>query len=302
MDAYSKEVLEGNNIEVARSVASISKIMTAIIALESDKLFEVVTIGDEIKDTVGSAIYLNVGERITILDLVYGLLLRSGNDCASSIAVNVSGGIDRFVESMNLKAKELNMVNTTFSNPSGLDIVDNGNISTCFDMAILMSYCLENELFCEIIHTQRYKSLDRVFINKNKLLKSYDYLIGGKTGYTYKAKRTLINAAEKDNQKIIVVTFDCGSDFSFHKQMFEKYFNNYSYLLLLKKGDNYINEYVINVKNNIGIRLLKNKVESGLIIYRINESNMTLRIEIYDKNNNYYSFGEYEIMLYKCLK
>lgn len=182
LDASSKEVLEGNNINQTRSVASISKIMTAIIALESDKLFDVVTVGEEIDDTVGSAIYLNKGENIIMLDLVYGLLLRSGNDCASSIAVNISSSKEKFVELMNLKAKELNMSNTVFSNPSGLDIVDNGNISTCFDMAILMSYCINNELFCEIINTQKYRSLDRVFINKNKLLKSYEYLIGGKTG------------------------------------------------------------------------------------------------------------------------
>lgn len=182
MDANTKEVLEGNNINNIRSVASISKIMTAIIALESDKLFDVVTIGEEIKAAVGSSIYLNEGEQITIMDLLYGLLLRSGNDCASSIAVNISGSIDKFVENMNLKAKELNMLNTTFSNPSGLDIVDNGNNSTCYDMALLMSYCLNNELFCDIIGTSSYRSLDRLFINKNKLLKSYEYLIGGKTG------------------------------------------------------------------------------------------------------------------------
>lgn len=182
MDALTNEVLESKNENETRSVASISKIMTAIIAIESDKLFDVVTIGNEINDCVGSAIYLSIGERITIIDLLYGLLLRSGNDCALSIAVNICNSVDDFVLLMNNKAKELNMLNTIFSNPSGLDINDNGNISSCYDMSLLMSYCLENELFCQIINTKRYKSLDRVFINKNKLLHSYDYLLGGKTG------------------------------------------------------------------------------------------------------------------------
>lgn len=182
MDALTNEVLESKNENETRSVASISKIMTAIIAIESDKLFDVVTIGNEINDCVGSAIYLSIGERITIIDLLYGLLLRSGNDCALSIAVNICNSVDDFVLLMNNKAKELNMLNTIFSNPSGLDIKDNGNISSCYDMSLLMSYCLENELFCQIINTKRYKSLDRVFINKNKLLHSYDYLLGGKTG------------------------------------------------------------------------------------------------------------------------
>ena len=181
-DAISEEVLEGKNISTIRSVASISKIMTAIIALESDYLFNVVTISDEIDDTIGSAIYLTKGEQITIIDLVYGLLLRSGNDCASSIAVNVAKSKEDFVILMNEKAKELNMENTSFSNPSGLDINDDGNTSTVIDMAKLMGYCLQNELFCQIINTKKYKSQDRVFINKNKLLKSYECLIGGKTG------------------------------------------------------------------------------------------------------------------------
>lgn len=302
MDANTNEVLESKNELNIRSVASISKIMTAIIALESDKLFDVITIGEEINETVGSAIYLNAGEQITIIDLIYGLLLRSGNDCALSIAINISGSIDLFIDEMNSFANKIGMKNTVFSNPSGLDINDNGNTSSCYDMALLMSYCLKNELFCEIINTKKYKSLNRVFINKNKLLKSYEYLIGGKTGYTYKAKRTLINAAEKDKQKLIVCTFDCGNDFSFHKQKFEKYFNEYNYFHLLDKGENYIDKYVIYANFDIGIRLNKDISLNGIMLYKICEGSKLLRIIYIDINNVEYNLGEYKIVDFKKIE
>jgi len=183
MDAYTNEVLEGKDIERSYSVASISKIMTAIIALESDKLFNVIIVDDIIKTIEGSSLYLSIGDQITIIDLVYGLLLRSGNDAAVLIAENISGNVDSFVIEMNQKAKEIGMKNTIFNNPSGLDIFDEGNISSCYDMALLMSYCLENELFCQIINTETYKSpLKGMWINKNKLLRQYEYCLGGKTG------------------------------------------------------------------------------------------------------------------------
>ena len=302
MDANTNEVLEGHNENEIRSVASISKIMTAIIALESDKLFDIVTIGEEVLDAVGSSIYLNVGEQITIIDLVYGLLLRSGNDCAVSIAINVSGSIEKFVDKMNSLAYKLGMKNTIFSNPSGLDIVDNGNNSTCLDMALLMAYCLKNDLFCEIINTRKYRSLDRVFINKNKLLKNYEHLIGGKTGYTYKAKRTLINSALKDKQKLIVCTFDCGSDFSFHKQKFEKYFNEYNYFHLLDKGENYIESYLIVTAFDIGVRMNKDIDLYGVMIYRILKGSDVLEIIYCDNNQNQYELGKYEIVSFKKIE
>ena len=265
MDAYTNEVLEGKDIDQSYSVASISKIMTAIIALESDKLFNVIIVDDIIKTIEGSSLYLSIGDQITIIDLVYGLLLRSGNDAAVLIAENISGNIDSFVMEMNQKAKEIGMKNTIFNNPSGLDIFDEGNISSCYDMALLMSYCLENELFCQIINTETYKSpFKGAWINKNKLLRQYEYCLGGKTGYTKKARRTLINCAEKDNQRLIVVTFNCGSDFSFHKYLFEKYFNDYNYIVFLNQGKNYIDEFVIYSKKQIGIRIAKEKELRGV--------------------------------------
>ena len=279
MDAYTNEVLEGKDINDSYSVASISKIMTAIIALESDRLFDVIVVDDIIKTIEGSSLYLSIGDQITIIDLVYGLLLRSGNDAAVLIAENVSKDLPSFVDKMNQKASEIGLINTVFNNRSGLDIFDEGNISSCYDMALLMSYCLNNPLFCQIINTESYKSnLKGVWSNKNKLLRQYQYCIGGKTGYTKKARRTLINCAEKDGQKLIVVTFNCGNDFSFHKYLFEKYFNEYTYLIFLIKGKNYIADYIIYADNQVGLRIEKSIALKGVKKYYINPITNQLKI------------------------
>lgn len=294
MDAYTNEVLEGKDIERSYSVASISKIMTAIIALESDKLFNVIIVDDIIKTIEGSSLYLSIGDQITIIDLVYGLLLRSGNDAAVLIAENISGNVDSFVIEMNQKAKEIGMKNTIFNNPSGLDIFDEGNISSCYDMALLMSHCLENELFCQIINTETYKSpLKGMWINKNKLLRQYEYCLGGKTGYTKKAKRTLINCAEKDNQRLIVVTLNCGSDFAFHKYLFEKYFNSYNYIVFLYQGKNYIDEYVIYSDKLVGLRLSKDTPLKGIKQYYINPITNELKIKYISSTGEIYDGGTY---------
>ncbi len=279
IDAYSNEVLEGKDINSSYSVASISKIMTAIIAIESNDLFKVITVSEIINTIEGSSIYLSVGDQITVIDLVYGLLLRSGNDAAVLIAENIAKDIDSFVELMNIKAEEIGMRNTIFHNPSGLDIFDEGNISSCYDMAILMAYCMQNEVFEQIVSTKSYTNpLKGLWVNKNKLLRQYEYCIGGKTGYTYKAKRTLVTCAQKDEQRLIVVTFNCGSDFSYHKYLYEKYFNEYHYIVFLNKGKNYIYEYIISAPFKIGMRISKEQVLMGIKKYYIDKKKQILTI------------------------
>ena len=276
MDGNSLEVISSKNEHEVRSVASISKIMTAIISIESNRLFEVITVDEVIYQIEGSSLYLEVGNEITILDLIYGLILRSGNDAAVLLASNLSSSIDEFVKLMNDKAKEIGMNNTIFNNPSGLDIFDEGNLSTSYDMSLLMSYCLNNPLFREISSTKYYKTpLKGQWKNKNKLLFNYEYCIGGKTGYTKKARRTLVTASEKDYQLLVCCTLDCGSDFSFHQKMYETVYNGYYYFILLKKGKNIIHDYVIYSDRLVGKRFEKGNIRTITFVYYINVDSNT---------------------------
>ncbi|MDD2435478.1 MAG: D-alanyl-D-alanine carboxypeptidase [Bacilli bacterium] len=239
MDQDSHRILYSKNIHQVRSVASISKIMTALLAVESGKLQDEVLIGEEINGSYGSGIYIKEDELITLESLVYGLMLRSGNDAALAIAHYVGGDVDKFVELMNEKAKQIGMKNTTFNNPSGLD-EDKGNYSTAYDMAILTSYAMKNDLYRKIIETKKYKVKTNLnyysWTNKNKLLYLYRYATGGKTGYTEIAKRTLVTTASKNNLNLVIVTLNDGDDFNNHMNLYEEYFNEYQGYTILHKG------------------------------------------------------------------
>ncbi len=275
MDADSSRVLEGSNIHEKRLIASTSKIMTCIVALENSNINQEIEVDDEVLKAYGSAIYIEKGEHIKLIDLLYGLMLRSGNDAAVEIASHVSSSIDEFVKLMNNKAKELNMKDTLFINPSGLeDSKVNGNISTPYDMALLMSYALNNDLFKEIISTKKYITKTDyktyLWINKNKLLHDYKYCIGGKTGYTKKARRTLATASTKDNKTIIIVTLNDPNDFKNHKIYYENNFKKYNLVNILSKDnfkvDNYNNLYI---KDNFNMLLTKKEENKISIDYKI---------------------------------
>ncbi len=238
MEASNQIVIEGSNEEYIQSVASISKIMTCIIAIENMKLDTIITVDDTINKAWGSGIYIHIGDKISLRDLLYGLMLRSGNDAAVMIAKAVAKDIPKFVDMMNDKAKELELHSTTFSNPTGLDEEDNGNQSTVYDMAKLMAYCHQNPIFNEIVGTKEYTREDGngTWHNKNKLLTNYKYCIGGKTGFTKKAKRTLITMARKDDLDLIIVTFNCGNDFEFHQNKYEECYELLKETKVFSKG------------------------------------------------------------------
>lgn len=273
MDLDSNRILYEKNINEVRSVASISKIMTAVIAIESGKLDNKVTIGDEINKAYGSGIYIKVGEILTLRDLLYGLMLRSGNDAAVAIAHYVGGSVEKFVEMMNQKAKEIKMTNTTFNNPSGLD-EDKGNYSTAYDMALLTSYAMKLDEYKEITGTKKYTLTTNKnvysWINKNKLLSIYKYTTGGKTGFTEIAKRTLVTTASKDNINLVVVTLNDGNDWQDHENLFEYGFSNYTKLKILEKGkisiydETYYSHYELYIENDYNY-LLSNSEQSNLI-------------------------------------
>ena len=280
MDIDSNKILYEKNINEIRSVASISKIMTAVIAIESEKLDEEVTIGNEINSSYGSGIYIKEGEKLKLRDLVYGLMLRSGNDAALAIAKYVGGSVDKFVEMMNEKAKKLKMTNTTFNNPSGLD-QDKGNYSTAYDMAKLTSYAMKLDDYKKITSTKKYTLTTNkntyVWINKNKLLSIYKYTTGGKTGFTEIAKRTLVTTASKDNINLVVVTLNDGNDWQDHRNLFEYGFDNYTNYKILNKGkiniynEKYYLDYELYINNDFNYLLNNNEKDSLIFKYELNK-------------------------------
>ncbi|HLS35510.1 MAG TPA: D-alanyl-D-alanine carboxypeptidase family protein [Bacillota bacterium] len=215
-------ILFEKNAHEKTSVASITKVMTAIIALEYGILNEVVEVSERALNVEGSSIYLLENEKMTLKDLLYGLILRSGNDAAIAISEHIGGSVEAFVYLMNEKAKWIGMTNTNFQNPHGLE--EENHYSTAYDMALLYRYASENELFQSISNTKAYLSENRIYKwhNKNKLLTSlYEYSTGGKTGFTKKAGRTLISSAEKGDLSLIAVTLNAPDDWRDHMRMFE---------------------------------------------------------------------------------
>ena len=242
MDMDTNRVLYGESIHDQHLIASITKIMTAIVAIENGNLEELVEINDVVLKSFGSGIYVEVGEKISLKDLLYGLMLRSGNDAALAIADYVGGNVEDFVRLMNLKAGEIGMKNTQFINPHGLENnKGEGNLSTAYDMALLSSYAMQNERYQEIVKTKNYvaKSDKKTYswTNKNKLLNTYEYTTGGKTGFTEKARRTLVSTASKDDKNVTIVTLNDGNDWADHETLYESVFNSYDDVLVLDKNN-----------------------------------------------------------------
>lgn len=281
MDTDSGRIIYQKDIHNVRSVASISKIMTAIVAIESGKLDEIVIIGDEINLAYGSGIYIKVGEELTLRDLVYGLMLRSGNDAALAIAHFVGGSVDNFVNLMNNQAKQIGMTQTTFNNPSGLD-QEKGNYSTAYDMALLTKYAMQNPEFKTIVGTKKYELKTNLnyylWNNKNKLLTTYKYATGGKTGFTTKAKRTLVTTASKNNVNLVAVTLNDGNDFEDHKNLFEEAFNEYRGYKILSKGkvkilgENYYKDSEFYLNEDFYYAMKKEELNNILIKFELQKN------------------------------
>ena len=283
MDETTGRVLASKDMNSKRLIASITKIMTTVIAIESGKVDDVVLVDESIRKAYGSGIYVEVGEEIVLKDLLYGLMLRSGNDAAMMIASYVAGSEEEFVKMMNDKAKELGMKNTTFYNSSGLP-TPSGNYSSCYDMALLTRYAMKYDLYKEIVSTKKYKVTTNkktyVWNNKNKLL-NYDYITGGKTGYTEESGRTLVSTASIDNMNLIVVTIRDSDDWNTHLELYDYAKDNYIGYKVLNKdkfkiiGDTYYKDSTFYINNNVYIPLRKSEKRS--LISHI----------ILEKKNNY---------------
>ena len=278
MDLDTGRVLYGYNTNEKKLIASITKIMTAIVTIENADINKQIEVTDVIYEAYGSGIYIEVGEKITIKDLLYGLMLRSGNDAALMIAEAVSGSEEQFVYLMNDYANNLGMKNTIFYNPHGLE-ENNGdaNLSTTLDMAKLTKYAMQNSTFKEIFKTKEhtvktnYKSY--VWHNKNKLL-SENYITGGKTGFTELARRTLVTTGAKDNINLVVVTLNDPNDWQDHKDIYNKIFSTYkSYKILFKDNfeieENYYDDSLLYIKNDYSVVLTKKELDKITLNYNL---------------------------------
>lgn len=270
----------GKNIDEERLIASITKIMTCIVAIENTDISKEIIVGEEVLKAYGSAIYLSLDEKIKIEDLLYGLMLRSGNDAAIEIAFNVSGSMDKFAQLMNEYAKKIGMKNSYFYNAHGLEEKEKiGNTSTAKDMALLTRYAMQNATFRKIFGTKKHVVKTNMktysWTNKNKLLHSEDYITGGKTGYTKLAKRTLVTTASRNNLNVVIVTLNDGNDFLDHKNLYEKIYKEYVAKLLIKKDkvnvkeDNPYKDDILYLKNDIYVPTKINKEENFLLKYEL---------------------------------
>lgn len=208
MEAQSGQILYSKNAEQTMYPASITKILTGIIAIESGQLDDVVTVSQNAFDTGGTRVYLEVGEQKKLLDLVYGMLVNSGNDAAVAIAEHIGGTVEGFAKMMNEKARQLGAENSHFVNPSGMP--DEEHVTTASDMARITRYAMHNETFREIVSTKEYAWegdgwQPGSIVNHNRLLWDYEGATGVKNGYTDAAQLTLVGASEREGQQLIAV-------------------------------------------------------------------------------------------------
>ena len=218
LDCDSGEVLYEKNADSKMLIASTTKIMTALVALDCARLDETAEVTDH-HMVEGSSMYLKPGETVSVEELLYGLLLCSGNDAALCLAEHCGGSIEEFVALMNEKAAKLGMENTSFENPNGLD--GEKHYSTARDMALLAQAAAEDPTFCRLCSTKTVHIGERTMSNHNKLLSQLDGCIGMKTGYTKAAGRTLVSCCERDGRRLVAVKLCDGDDWNDHKRLYE---------------------------------------------------------------------------------
>ena len=235
LDGATGRVLYEKNADAVLPMASTTKIMTAIVAIEGFDLDHTYTVKRAYTLAEGSSMYLQEGQRLTLRDTLYGLLLASGNDAALAIA-GECGGAERFVAAMNDKALALGLCNTHFDNPSGLD--GPNHHTTARELAALAAYAMQNPTFRQIVGTQTYTTAaGHSLRNHNRLLWQYDGAIGVKTGYTMQSGRCLVSAAERHGRRLIAVTLNDRNDWADHAALLDAGFDQFSAYTLHEAGD-----------------------------------------------------------------
>lgn len=275
----TKRFLYTKNSDEKLGMASTTKIMTALLALEILEPTENILVDDRAVGIEGSSIYLRSGEIMNALDLIYAVLLQSANDAAAALAYRISGSIEAFAELMNQKARELGLKDTNFTNPHGLD--DKNHYTTAHDLAIISASALQNIDFKKISSTYKKEvqssETTRLLVNHNKMLKMYDGCIGVKTGYTKKSGRCLVSAAEKDFLTMICVTINAPDDWNDHTRMLDYGYSLLEAKMLASEGDF---KYTIPVVNGSKDVVTVSNKEEIKKIFQKNDSDIKSYVKL----------------------
>ena len=235
MDGATGRVLYGKNTDSRSLIASTTKIMTALVVAEQCNVLDRVRIMKEAVGIEGSSMYLREGEILTVQELLYGLMLHSGNDAAVALAIYCGGTVEGFAELMNDKARQLGMIDSHFSNPNGLDAPD--HYSTARDLAILASYAMENPIFYKTVSARNVTVGERHLRNHNKLLWLFEGADGVKSGYTRAAGRILVSSATRDGRRLIAVTINAPDDWNDHMAMLNHGFSGFEQKRIVSTGE-----------------------------------------------------------------
>lgn len=254
VDAQTGRLLEGQAEDARLPIASLTKMWTALIAIENGHLDDMVTVSKRAAYSEGSSIYLEEGQEVKLEHLLYGLMLRSGNDAATAIAEHVGGSVDGFVKLMNDKAELYGLGSTMFTNPSGLHHEE--HLSSAEDTARMLQIAMQNDTFRKIATTVLYKG-ENVWENKHKLLSQGIGAIAGKTGYTKVAGRTLATYFERGDKEFVIVTINESNDWLFHKELADRVEAQYENYELVEAGEYLIPNAIVTVKKTISLLLTK---------------------------------------------
>lgn len=236
IDAESGEALYEKNPDERRLIASTTKIMTALVAIENCELDEKVVVTEDCERVGGSSMYLRAGDDVTVRELLYGLLLMSGNDAGLALAHHCGkGDVETFVMTMNMYAQDLGLADTSFENPHGLD--GEHNYSTARDLATLAAHAMRNETFYEIVSTKEITIAGRFMHNHNKLLWRLDGVCGVKTGFTKAAGRCLVSCAEREGRRFIAVILAAPDDWNDHEKLYRAVFDALEEYTLVQTGE-----------------------------------------------------------------
>lgn len=316
MEVSTNRVLFEHNSKTKKYMASTTKILTAIVVIENFDINKIITVTKETVGVEGSSIYLEVGEKLTVKELLYGLMLRSGNDCAETLAVSLAGSIKNFAELMNETAHNIGATSSNFVNPHGLH--DDNHYTTAYDLALISSYAIKNPIFKEIVSTKKIKisntnrDYDRVLINKNKMLSDFEGATGIKTGFTKKAGRCLVSSCVRNGMELVSVVLNCPPMFERSKELLNDGYNNFEMKKIIE-SDHFIGfvETIgtgtmcgLYVKRDVVIPLTKREIQSLKIVYdypkvlgkAVKKDTEIGKVKIYCENNLIFTEKIYTII------